>query len=144
MRNRIRSARTHQETKLDNEERVKRGYEICEQLGRHTSEHQRELYPELHELTIGYLFGEIWSRPHLDLRTREMITLATNIALARPVGNHSHYKSALHLGIPKEEIMELIIQVGHYAGWPTIALAARQFAEVLKEHEEGKSTSAFI
>jgi 4-carboxymuconolactone decarboxylase len=136
--------RTHQETELDNDERIKRGYEICEQLGRHTSEHQRELYPELHELTIGYLFGEIWSRPHLDLRTREMITLATNIALARPVGNHSHYKSALHLGIPKEEIMELIIQVGHYAGWPTIALAARQFAEVLKEQEEGKGTSAFI
>jgi 4-carboxymuconolactone decarboxylase len=129
---------------LDNEERMKRGYDICEKLGRHTSEHQRELYPELHELTVGHLFGDIWSRPHLDLRTREMITLATNIALARPVGNHSHYKSALHLGIPKEEIMELIIQVGHYAGWPTIALAARQFAEVLKEQEEGKTTSAFI
>lgn len=62
-----------------------------------------------------------------------MITLATNIALARPVGNHSHYRSAMKLGISKEQIMELIIQVGHYAGWPTIALAARQFAEVLKE-----------
>jgi 4-carboxymuconolactone decarboxylase len=120
---------------LENEERMKRGYEICEQLGRHTSEHQRELYPELHELTIGYLFGDIWSRPHLDLRTREMITLATNIALARPVGNHSHYKSALHLGIPKEQIMELIIQVGHYAGWPTISNAVRQYTAVLEEDE---------
>ncbi len=129
---------------MENDDRIKRGLEICEQLGRHTSDHQRALSPELHDLTIGHLFGDIWSRPHLDLRTREMITLATNIALARPVGNHSHYKSALHLGISKEEIVELIIQVGHYAGWPTIALASRQFAEVLKELDEGKGTSAYI
>jgi 4-carboxymuconolactone decarboxylase len=124
---------------MDDAERVKRGYEVCAQLGRHTSEHQRELYPELHALTIGHLFGDIWSRPHLSLREREMVTLATNIALARPVGNHSHYRSALHLGMSKEQIMEIIIQVGHYAGWPTIALAARQFAEVLKDEEEGKA-----
>ena len=121
---------------MEYEVRIKRGYDICNQLGRHTSEHQRELYPELHALTIGHLFGDIWSRPHLSLREREMITLATNIALARPVGNHSHYRSAMKLGISKEQIMELMIQVGHYAGWPTIALAARQFAEVLKEDAE--------
>jgi hypothetical protein len=40
--------------------------------------------------------------------------------------------------------MVLIIQVGHYAGWPTIALAATQFAEVLKEEEEGKGPSRHI
>ena len=67
------------------------------------------------------------------------------IALARPVGNHSHYRSALKLGMSKEQIMELIIQVGHYAGWPTIALAARQFAEVLKEEaEQGKGQSRYV
>ena len=129
---------------MENEDRMKRGYEICEQLGRHTSEHQRVLSPELHELTIGHLFGDIWSRPHLDLRTRELITIATNIALARPVGNHSHFKSALHMGITKEELIVLIIQVGHYAGWPTIALSSRQLAEVLKEQEEGKGSSTYI
>ena len=121
---------------MEYEERIKRGYDICNQLGRHTSEHQRELYPELHALTIGHLFGDIWSRPHLSLREREMITLATNIALARPTGNQSHYRSAHHIGITKEQIMELIIQVGHYAGWPTIAHAIRQYAEVLKEDAE--------
>ena len=106
----------------------------AEQLGRHTSDHQRPLSPEQHDLTIGHLFGDIWLGGRTSTcRTVPMpvIMLATNIALARPVGNHSHYKSALHLGISKEEIVELIIQVGHYAGWPTIALASRQFAEVL-------------
>ena len=130
---------------MEYEERLKRGYEVCKQLDRHTSEHQRKLSPELHELTMGHLFGDIWSRPHLTLREREMITVATNIALARPVGNHSHYRSALKMGFTKEQIIELIIQVGHYAGWPTIALASRQFAEVLEEEAgQGKGPSGYI
>ncbi len=121
---------------MEYEERMKRGYEVVEKLGRHKMEHQLALYPELHALSMGHLFGDIWTRPHLTLRERELITLATNIALARPVGNHSHYRSAHHLGITKEQIMELIIHVGHYAGWPTIAHAIRQYAEVLKEEGE--------
>jgi alkylhydroperoxidase/carboxymuconolactone decarboxylase family protein YurZ len=39
----------------------------------------------------------------------------------------------MHLGFTKEEIMETIIHVGHYAGWPAIAHAILQFEEVLKE-----------
>jgi 4-carboxymuconolactone decarboxylase len=111
-----------------------RGMEILRAMGReNTMLNQKELYPDLYNLSVGYLFGEIWSRPHLDLRERELITLAANVALARPAGTHSHYRSALHLGITREQILELIIHVGHYAGWPAIAHAIIQFAEVLKE-----------
>ena len=98
-----------------------------------TMMNQKRLYPELYDLSVGYLFGEIWSRPHLSIRDRELITLASNIALARPAGTHSHYRSAMHLGFTKEEIMETIIHVGHYAGWPAIAHAILQFEEVLNE-----------
>ena len=97
---------------------------------------QKELYPELYDLSVGYLFGEIWSRPHLSIRDRELITMACNIALARPHGTHSHYRSARHIGLTHEEIMELIIQCGHYAGWPAIAHAIIQYEEVLKEDAE--------
>ena len=97
---------------------------------------QKEYYPDLYDLSVGYLFGEIWSRPHLSIRERELITLAANIAMARPVGTHSHYRSAKHLGITKEEIMEVIIHVGHYTGWPTMALAVEQYTQVLKEDAE--------
>jgi 4-carboxymuconolactone decarboxylase len=118
----------------DYEERMKKGFEILKQMGREdTMLNQKELYPDLYNLSVGYLFGEIWSRPHLSLRERELITMASNISMARPVGTHSHYRSAQHIGITKEEIMELIIHVGHYAGWPAMALAVTQFTEVLKE-----------
>jgi 4-carboxymuconolactone decarboxylase len=129
------------------QERWQKGMEILKQMGReHTMMNQKELYPDLYNLSLGYLFGEIWSRPHLDLRDRELITLAANIALARPAGTHSHYRSAQHLGITKEQIMELIIHVGHYAGWPAIAHAIIQFEQVLKEdaekaQQEGKEKS---
>src|SRR5215510_4754648 len=117
--------------------RFDKGMEVLKQMGReNTMMNQKELYPDLYNLSVGYLFGEIWSRPHLSIRDRELITMACNIALARPNGTHSHYRSARHIGLTKEEIMELIIQVGHYAGWPTIAHAIIQYEEVLKQDAE--------
>jgi len=119
--------------------RFDKGMEVLTKMGREkTMLNQKELYPDLYDLSVGYLFGEIWSRPHLSLRERELITLAANIAMARPVGTHSHYRSARHIGITKEEIMEVIIHVGHYTGWPTMSLAVGQFTEVLKE-DAGKA-----
>jgi len=119
---------------MEHRKRMKKGFEVLRKMGRlGTMTNQKALYPELYDLSVGYLFGEIWSRPHLNIRDRELITLASNIALARPAGTHSHYRSAMHLGFTQEEIMETIIHVGHYAGWPAIAHAIIQFEEVLKE-----------
>ena len=118
----------------DYDERMKRGFEVLRQLGRQdTMLNQKALYPDVYDLSVGYLFGEIWTRPHLTLRERELITLAANIATARPNGTHSHYRSARHIGITKEEIMEVIIHVGMYAGWPALAHAVLQYTEVLEE-----------
>ena len=112
--------------------RMKRGTKLLKKMGRDgLLESQKETYPDLYEITVGHLFGDIWTRPHLSLRDRQLITIAAGVALARPTGNHSHYHSALHIGITREELMELIIHVGHYAGWPTIGLATRQLNKVL-------------
>jgi 4-carboxymuconolactone decarboxylase len=92
---------------------------------------QRALYDDLYRYTVGFLFGEIWNRPHLSMRDRQLITLAANIATARPNGTQLHYKSAKAVGITHEEIMELIIHVGMYGGWPTMSLACKQYAEAL-------------
>ena len=81
----------------------------------------------------------------LDARNLELEQLAAqrgvklscaNIALSRPTGNHSHYRSSKHIGITHEEIMEVIIQVGAYTGWPCMAHAVHQYGEVLKEDAE--------
>ena len=121
----------------DYEDRYKRGMEVLKKMGREElMMDQKALCPELYEMSVGHLFGDVWARPGLSLRERQLVTLAANIALARPSGNHSHYRSSKHIGITHEEIMEVIIQVGHYAGWPTISNAVRQYTAVLKEEED--------
>jgi 4-carboxymuconolactone decarboxylase len=124
----------------DYEDRYKRGMDLLKKMGREElMMDQKALCPELYEMSVGHLFGDVWARPGLSLRERQLVTLAANIALARPSGNHSHYRSSKHIGITHEEIMEVIIQVGHYAGWPTISNAVRQYTAVLKEEEDIKA-----
>src|SRR5919206_2962947 len=109
-----------------------RGMEVLKKMGRENLMlNQKALSPDMYDMSVGHLFGDVWARPGLSLRERQLVTLAANIALARPSGNYSHYRSAQHIGITQEEICEVMIQVGHYAGWPTISHAVRQFTAVL-------------
>ncbi len=114
------------------DEQYRNGLEQMALMGREsTMLDQKVLSEDLYRISVGWLFGEIWRRPHLTLRERQLITLAANLALSRPTGAHSHFNSARHIGITHEEIMEVILHVGMYAGWPTIAHAAKQYGEVL-------------
>ena len=123
----------------DYDARFERGMQVLKKMGREQLMiNQKVLYPEMYDMSVGHLFGDVWGRPGLSLRDRQLVTLAANIALARPSGNHSHYLSSMHLGITKREICEVMIQVGHYAGWPTLSNACRQFTEILEEQKKMK------
>ena len=125
--------------KRDYDARFERGMRVLKKMGREILMlNQKALYPEMYEMSVGHLFGDVWGRPGPSLRERQLVTLAANIALARPTGNHSHYLSSLRLGVTKREICEVMMQVGHYAGWPTLSNAVRQFTEILQEERERK------
>jgi 4-carboxymuconolactone decarboxylase len=120
------------------EENFQRGLKLLKEMGReNTLFEQEDTSDDMYRLSVGYLFGEIWSRPNLTLRERQIVTLAANIAMARPSGTHSHYRSAKKVGLTHEEIIEIMIQVGAYAGWPAMAHANRQYREVLAEEKSG-------
>ena len=141
-RKRLKTSATGDAASAYRAERFERGMNIMRQMGREdTLLEQKALSEDLYDISVGHLFGDIWSRPGLGLRERQFITLAANIAMARATGNHSHYRSALHLGITKEEIIETIIHVGHYTGWPTLHNAVVQFSEVLAELESKPSAT---
>ncbi len=117
--------------------RFERGMKVLKKMGREKLMlNQKALSEEMYEMSVGHLFGDVWGRPGLSLRERQLVTLAANIAMARPSGNHSHYLSSMHLGITKREIIEVMIQVGHYTGWPTLSNAVRQFTEILEEKKK--------
>jgi 4-carboxymuconolactone decarboxylase len=126
-------------TNRDYDARFERGMQVLRKMGRENLMlNQKELYPDMYDMSVGHLFGDVWGRDGLSLRDRQLVTLAANIALARPTGNHSHYLSSMHLGITKREICEVMIQVGHYAGWPALSNATRQFTEILEEQKKMK------
>ncbi len=125
------------------DENVQRGLKLLKDMGReNTLFEQEDTSDEMHRLSVGHLFGEIWSRPNLSLRDRQIVTLAANIAMARPSGTHSHYRSAKKVGISHEEIIEIMIQVGAYAGWPAMAHANRQYREILAEDKAKEAKAA--
>jgi len=117
------------------DEQFKRGLKLRARLGgfQNSAEAQKVLFPDLYKMTVGHLFGSVWSRPHLSLRDRNLITIAVNMALGRHTGNIGHFRSAKHIGVSKEEILELIMHVGMYAGWGTMGGALRQYSQVLEE-----------
>ena len=122
----------------DYEERQKRGEAVLKELGWRNDDvgKVKKAFPEFWEMTVGHLFGDVWSRPGLSLRERELITLAALIALARPTGPKPHFKHAFHIGITKEEILEIIMHVGHYAGWNSAIHAILQLTEVLENEDD--------
>ena len=85
---------------------------------------------DFRRITVENLFGDIWSRPGLELPERSMITLTTLIALGREAELRIHLRGARNLGIPRAKIEEILIHVAHYAGWPTAASGFRVLDEV--------------
>lgn len=89
-----------------------------------------EVFPDFWRMTQEHVLGEVWSRPGLALRDRSMITVATLTALARSEELKGHMTYALNIGITREEILEMIMHIAHYAGWPVAMNALRVAKEV--------------
>jgi len=92
----------------------------------------------MQELITEYCWGEIWTRPGLDRRTRSFINLAMLTALNRPHEIRLHVRGALNNGLTKEELMEVFMQSAIYCGIPAAVDAMRIAKEVFAEIDGGK------
>jgi 4-carboxymuconolactone decarboxylase len=81
------------------------------------------------------LFGAIWTRPGLPIKTRSMITMAALMVLGRGPELRTHMRGALTLGITPQELKELIIHLSQYGGIPVAVEAIRAFNEVIEERK---------
>jgi 4-carboxymuconolactone decarboxylase len=91
-----------------------------------------DVAPKLAELTDQVLFGDVWERPELSKRDRSLITVAALVALHRPDQLRFHLGRAVENGVKKEELIEVIIHLAFYAGWPSAMSAAMVAKEVLR------------
>ena len=83
-----------------------------------------------------YAWGEIWSRPGLDRRTRSCITLTALVALGRLDELEIHVKAALRNGLTEGEIGEVLLQCAVYCGVPAANSAFAVAQRVLSERRE--------
>ena len=88
------------------------------------------------DLITRYAWGEIWSRPGLDRRTRSCITLMALIALGHERELEMHVRAALRIGLTPQEVEEVILQSAIYCGVPA-ANSAFTIAQRVVEEESG-------
>jgi 3-oxoadipate enol-lactonase/4-carboxymuconolactone decarboxylase len=88
---------------------------------------------DFQELITKYAWGEIWSRPGLDRRTRSCITLAVLVALGRDHEVAMHVRAALGNGLTPDEIKEVLLHTAVYAGVPVANSAFAIAQKVLDE-----------
>lgn len=92
----------------------------------------------LQELVTEYCWGEIWTRPGLDRRTRSLINLAMLTALNRPHEVKLHVRGALNNGLSRDDIAEVLLQTAVYCGVPAAIDSFRTAREVFAEVDAAK------
>jgi 4-carboxymuconolactone decarboxylase len=90
-----------------------------------------DLAPDFFPLVREFCFGMFWSRPGLATRDRSLITCAMLAALGRQEELRGHLAGALNVGLTKEELVEMLMQVAIYAGVPAAVNALTTAAAVL-------------
>ncbi len=94
------------------------------------------LHPDLERFLLEHAWGDILSRPGLDERTRELVTLGILLALGRDRETLTHFTAALNIGLSRDELVELLIHTSVYAGFPAMVTGAHLLAEVLETRGE--------
>ena len=98
--------------------------------------------PDLARHLVEFPFGDVYTRPGLDLKTREMLTVAALTVLGYPQSElKEHIRGALNVGCTRDNILEIILQMAVYAGFPAAIGAAKTAALVFGETESSVTDS---
>jgi len=84
-------------------------------------------------------WGSVWSRPHLDRKTRHLLTIAMLAALGQENELAMHIRATENTGVTPEDLTEVFLQVAIYAGVPAansgFAIAKKVYAELAEQSE---------
>lgn len=108
--------------------------EIDGEAGQKVMESLQDICPDLARYTVEYPFGDIYRRDGLDLRSREIATVAALTALGHCTPQLKvHLNAALNVGCTEDELKEVIVQMSVYAGFPAALNGMFAFKDVLAE-----------
>ena len=120
-------------------DRYRRGLDVAERLATDKLAHfvksgVAEVAPDFARMVIEFAFGDIYSRDELDLRSRELVAIAV-LAASGNAGPQLrvHVESAASAGITKPEIIEVLMQIALYAGFPAALNALADCHDLLTD-----------
>jgi 4-carboxymuconolactone decarboxylase len=116
--------------------------EIDGEAGERVLDSLAGIAPDFATYLIEFPFGDIYSRPQLDLRSREIAVVAALTALGNALPQLKvHIHGALNVGCTREEVIEVIMQMAVYAGFPAALNGLFAAKEVFAERGDEASTA---
>lgn len=110
--------------------------EIDGEAGQRVIDALGAIAPDFARYLIEFPFGDIYSRPQLDLKSREIATVAALTAMGHAAPQLKvHVHGALNVGCTREEIVEVMMQMAVYAGFPAALNGLFVAQEVFKERD---------
>ena len=112
--------------------------EIYGEAGEGVIKNLKDISPEFARYIVEFPFGEIYSRSGLDLKSREIAIVASLVTMGYASSQLKvHINGALNVGCSRTEIIEVIIQMAVYAGFPAALNGLFVAKEVFDERESG-------
>ena len=97
-----------------------------------------QMCPEAMELIEQTLFGHIYQRPAVDVKTRSLCTIAALTVLNREKQLPGHITGALNSGVSKQQIVEIMVQLLFYGGYPCAMNALQAAKETFEAYDREK------
>ncbi len=96
----------------------------------------KDIAPDVGKYIFEFVFSDIYNRPGLDLKQREMITITSLLTQGDTAGQLKvHINGALHVGLTRQQVIETFIQCLPYVGFPKVLNAITVAKEVFAENE---------
>jgi len=125
------------------EDRYTKGLKNLEKIHPEASkllmENLKDIAPDLGRFVVEFPYGDVYERPGLDLKSREIATVAALTAMGDTKPElKDHIKGALNVGCNRNEVIEVIIQMAVYAGFPRAINGINAAKEVFEELDKNK------
>ena len=126
---------------MNTQNRYERGLAKLQEIdggaGEQVVESLAGIAPDFARYLIEFPFGDIYSRPGLDLKNREIAVVAALTALGNAAPQLKvHIRAALNVGVTREEVIETIMQMAVYAGFPAALNGLAAAREVFAREDE--------
>ena len=126
---------------MTDQSRYARGWEKLQEIdgeaGERVIESLKDIAPDFARLLIEFPFGDIYTRPGLDLKSREIAVVAALTALGNATPQLKvHVHGALNVGCTEQEVIEVMMQMAVYAGFPAALNGLFAAKEVFDERHK--------